>query len=114
MLSLFIHRNQGDYDSVGASGAVTGIIFASIALFPGMHIGLLFIPISIPAWLFGLVYVLYSIYGIRSGRNNIGHDAHLGGAMIGLIIAIIMQPSALVNNTWAIIIIAVPSLVFII
>ena len=113
LLSLFIHRNEGDYDSVGASAGVNGIIYASIVLFPGMHIGLLFIPVSIPAWLFGLIYVLYSIYGIRSRRNNIGHDAHLGGAMIGLIIAIIMQPSALVYNTWAIIIIAVPSLIFI-
>jgi membrane associated rhomboid family serine protease len=113
LLSLFIHRNQGDYDSVGASGAVSGIIFASTALFPGMHIGLLFLPVSIPAWLFGLIYVLYSVYGIRSRRNNIGHDAHLGGAMIGLIIAIIMHPSALIYNTWAIVIIALPSLAFI-
>jgi hypothetical protein len=56
---------------------------------------------------------LYSIYGIRSRRNNIGHDAHLGGAMIGLIIAIIMHPSALIYNTWAIVIIALPSLAFI-
>src|SRR5215471_17998238 len=55
LLSLFIHRHDGDYDSVGASAGVNGVIYASIALFPGMHIGLLFIPIAIPAWLFGLV-----------------------------------------------------------
>jgi membrane associated rhomboid family serine protease len=113
LLSLFIHRNDPDYDSVGASAGVNGVIFAAIALFPGMSLGLLFIPVSIPAWLFGLVYVLYSIYGIRSRRNNIGHDAHLGGALVGVIIAIIMQPSALMNNTWAIIIITVPSVFFI-
>jgi membrane associated rhomboid family serine protease len=113
LLSLIIHKNEPDYDSVGASAAVTGVLFASIALFPGMKIGLLFIPIGIPGWLFGLVYVLYSIYGIRSRKNNIGHDAHLGGALIGLLIAVIMQPSALINNTWAIVIIAIPTLVFI-
>jgi membrane associated rhomboid family serine protease len=113
LLSLFIHRNDGDYDSVGASAGVTGVIFASIALFPRMGIGLLFLPISIPGWLFGLIYVLYSIYGIRSRKNNIGHDAHLGGALVGLIIAIIMQPSALINNTWAIVIIMLPSVFFI-
>jgi membrane associated rhomboid family serine protease len=113
LLSLFIHRNDGDYDSVGASAGVNGVIFASIALFPGMKIGLLFIPIGIPGWLFGLVLVLYSIYGIRSRKNNIGHDAHLGGALVGLIVAIIMQPSALTNNTWAILIIMVPSVFFI-
>ena len=67
-LSLFIHRNDSDYDSVGASAGVTGVIFASIALFPGMRIGLLFLPLAIPGWLFGLVYILYSIYGIRSRR----------------------------------------------
>jgi len=113
LLSLFIHRHDWDYDSVGASAGVFGIIFASIALFPGMRIGLFFIPLSIPAWLFGLIYVAYSIYGIRSRNNNIGHDAHLGGALVGLIVAVIMQPSALVNNTLAIVIILVPSVFFI-
>ena len=113
LLSLFIHRNDPDYDSVGASAGVNGVIFASIALFPGMGIGLLFIPVSIPGWLFGIVYALYSIYGIRSIKNNIGHDAHLGGALVGLIVAIIMQPSALINNTWTIIIIMIPSVFFI-
>lgn len=113
LLSLFIHRHDGDYDSVGASAGVTGVIFAAIALFPGMGIGLFLIPLSIPGWLFGLVYVLYSIYGIRSRSNNIGHDAHLGGALVGLVVAIIMQPSALINNTWAIVIIMLPSLFFI-
>ncbi|SFP72533.1 rhomboid family intramembrane serine protease [Parafilimonas terrae] len=112
LLSLFIHRHDGGYDSVGASAGVSGLIYAAIALFPGMKIGLLFIPIGIPGWLFGLVYVLYSIYGIRSRRNNIGHDAHLGGALIGLIVAIIMHPSVLVTNTWPIVIIMLPSVVF--
>lgn len=112
-LSLLIHRKDYDYESVGASAAVSGIIFAAIALFPGMSINLLFIPIGIPGWLFGLIYVLYSMYGIKSNKNNIGHDAHLGGALIGLTSAIIMQPSALITNTWAIIIIAVPSVIFI-
>ncbi len=113
LLSLFIHRHDGSYDSVGASAGVSGLIYAAIALFPGMKIGLLFIPIGIPGWLFGLIYVLYSIYGIRSGRNNIGHDAHLGGALIGLIVAIIMHPSVVITNTWPIVIIMLPSVVFI-
>jgi membrane associated rhomboid family serine protease len=112
LLSLFIHRHDGSYDSVGASAGVSGLIYAAIALFPGMKIGLLFIPIGIPGWLFGLIYVLYSIYGIRSGRNNIGHDAHLGGALIGLIVAIIMHPSVVITNTWPIVIIMLPSVVF--
>src|SRR5258705_3945083 len=71
LFSLLIHRQHGDYDSVGASGAVCGIIFASIALFPGMGIGLFFLPLSIPGWLYGILYVLYSIYGIKSKKGNI-------------------------------------------
>ena len=113
LLSLFIHKNQGDYGSVGASGAISGIIFASIALFPGMRIGMLFLPISLPAWLFGLLYILYSIYGIRSKRDNIGHDSHLGGGVIGMLIAIILYPSALADNLLPILLIFVPAAVFI-
>jgi hypothetical protein len=113
LLSLLIHKKDFDYESVGASAAVNGVIFAAIALFPGMDINLFFIPIGIPGWLFGLAYVLISMYGIKSNKYNIGHDAHLGGALVGLLIAVIMQPSSLVTNTLAIAVITVPSLFFI-
>jgi membrane associated rhomboid family serine protease len=111
LLSLLIYKNQGDYTSVGASGAVCGIIFASIALFPGMRVGLFFIPI--PGWLFGLLYVAYSIYGVRSKRDNIGHEAHLGGALIGMAVALLMEPYAFIQNYVTILVIAVPSIIFI-
>jgi len=113
LLSLIVHRNHGDYSSVGASGAICGIIFASIALFPGFGIGLFFLPISIPGWLFGIVFVLYSIYGIKSNTENIGHEVHLGGALIGMFVGILMQPSAFAENYLTILIIAVPSIAFI-
>ena len=113
LLALFIHRNNGDYTAVGASGAISGIIFASIALFPGMNVGLFFLPISMPGWLFGLIFVLVSIYGIKSKRDNIGHEAHLGGALVGMLVGILFDPSALVNNWLTITIILVPTLIFI-
>lgn len=113
LLSLFIHRHHGDYSAAGASGAVCGIIFASIALFPGMGIGFFGLPISIPAWLYGILYVAYSIYGIRSGKENIGHDAHLGGALIGMASALIIEPSAIAENYFTIMIIAIPTIAFI-
>ena len=91
---------------------MSGIIFASIALFPGFNIGILFLPISIPAWIFGLAFVLYSVYGIRSRRNNIGHEAHLGAAVAGMLIAIVLQPSVLMYNYFPILIILIPCLVF--
>jgi membrane associated rhomboid family serine protease len=113
LLTLFIHRNHGDYSSVGASGAVCGVMFASVALYPDMNIGLFLIPISFPAWIYALAYVLISIYGIRSKRFNIGHEGHLGGALIGMILALLIHPSALAENYGKILIILIPSVLFI-
>jgi membrane associated rhomboid family serine protease len=113
LLSLFINRNHGDYTAVGASGAVCGIMFASIALFPDMGIGFFGLPISIPSWLYGILYVAYSIYGIKSKKDNIGHDAHLGGALIGMAVALIIVPSAFLQNYITILIITIPTIIFI-
>ena len=113
LLSLFIHRNHAGYSSVGASGAICGIIFASIALFPGIGIGFFGLPFSIPNWLYGIAFIAFSIYGIRSNKNNIGHEVHLGGALIGMIVAIIMEPSAFADNYITILVILIPTIAFI-
>jgi len=113
LLSLFVHRNHGDYNAVGASGAVSGIIFACIALFPGMGVGFFGLPFSIPSWLYGIVYILFSIYGIKSSKDNIGHDAHLGGALVGMTVALLLEPVAFIDNYLTILIIAVPTIAFI-
>ncbi len=113
LLSLFVHRNHGDYSSVGASGAICGVMFASIALFPGFGIGLFFFPFSIPGWIFGIVFVLFSMYGVKSKKDNIGHEVHLGGALIGMAVAIVMQPSVLIENYLTVLLIAIPSIIFI-
>ncbi len=112
LLSLFIHRKHSDYTSVGASGGIFGIIFASIALYPGLKLGLFLLPISIPAWLFGLLFVLYSVYGVRSRKSNIGHESHLGGALIGMMVSLLFDPSALLTNYLTILVIAVPTIAF--
>ena len=111
LFSLLVHKNHSDFTSVGASGAVSGIIFASIALFPGMSVGFFFIPM--PGWLYGLIFVLFSIYGIRSRKDNIGHESHLAGALVGLIIAVILQPDSLQINTLTILLIFIPTVIFI-
>lgn len=111
LLSLYIHRRESDYSAVGASGAVCGIIFASIVLHPGMMVSF-FGLFPVPGWLYGIGYVLYSIYGIRSRRDNIGHDAHLGGAMAGMLIGLITTPSAILQNMAVIIALAVPCIFF--
>jgi|HubBroStandDraft_6_1064221.scaffolds.fasta_scaffold398037_2 membrane associated rhomboid family serine protease len=91
LLSLFIHRHHV-YKAYGASGGVCGIIFAYIFLFPGSGIYILFVPAPIPAWAYAIAYLLYSFYGLKSARDNIGHDAHLGGAIIGLLTTTAMYP----------------------
>ena len=113
LLALFIHRHHSNYSAVGASGAVCGLIFAVIALFPGGEIGMFGIR-GIPNWLFGILFVAGSIYGIKSKRDNIGHDAHLGGALVGMLVAIILHPEKLQGNLMPILLITIPTILFII
>lgn len=111
LLSLLIHKHHSDYSAVGASGAISGVVFTCIALFPGMDI--LIFGFAIPSWLYGIVYIAISIYGIKSKKDNIGHEAHLGGALIGMTVALILSPASFINNYITIVIIAVPTLIFI-
>jgi membrane associated rhomboid family serine protease len=113
LLAIVVHRFHGDYSAVGASGAVCGVIFASIALFPDLGIRFFILPFFIPSWLYGIGFVAYSIYGIKSKKDNIGHEAHLGGALIGLLIAILLKPHTLIENYLPILVIAIPTVLFI-
>src|SRR5215831_17079972 len=100
LLSLYIHRHH-DYRSYGASGGVCGILFASILLHPGGAIGIMFLPIRIPNWLYAIIFLLGSFYGMKEqNRGNIGHDAHLGGAVIGFLIAAAFEPEYVRYNLW--------------
>src|SRR6185436_12333529 len=80
--------------------------------YPGLDIRFFGFSPAIPAWIFGLGYMLISIYGVKSKKDNVGHDAHLGGALIGMMVAILLRPIALIDNYVPILIIAVPALVF--
>jgi membrane associated rhomboid family serine protease len=113
LFALLVHKNHGDYTAVGASGAVNGIIFAAMALQPGMTINLLFF-LPMPAWLYALLFVGVSIYGIRSRSDNVGHEAHLAGALVGMFIAIILFPALAIENYIPILIVTIPSIFFII
>lgn len=114
LLALLIHRRHPDYSSVGASGAICGLVFASTVLFPGMQLGILFLPFRIPAWLFGMIYIFFTMWAIREGRDNVGHEAHLGGALIGMALAIMMEPLSLTTNYLTILLITVPTILFIV
>ncbi|MBC8033057.1 MAG: rhomboid family intramembrane serine protease [Chitinophagaceae bacterium] len=111
LLALYIQRYNSGYSAIGPSAGINAVMLACIALVPGMRISLFFIPI--PGWIIGLAYMLISIYGIRSRREGISHEAHLGGGITGIIIAVLLQPSALQNNLWVILLMLIPSLSFI-
>jgi membrane associated rhomboid family serine protease len=102
LLSLVLHRNEPEYRAIGASGAVSAIIFASIFLLPGGKIIIFPIPLPLPSWVFAFLFVGISIYGIGKNRDNIGHDAHLGGAMAGTAIALFFSPEIIFRDTWLI------------
>ena len=108
LLSFYFHKDEYHYSAVGASGAVTGVLYSAILLFPDMSLYLFFIPIPIPAWIFGLLYLLYSIYGMRSRMGNIGHDAHFGGAIAGYLLTISFVPSLLQTSLWIVAVLAGP------
>lgn len=108
LLTLVMHKNEYNYRAIGASGAVTGILYSAILINPSMSLYLYFIPIPIPAYLFGIGYLLYSIYGMKAKRDNIGHTAHFGGAIGGYLITLIKEPSMFVNNTSMVLLLAIP------
>ena len=108
LLALFFHKDEPYYSAVGASGAVTGILYAAILLQPDMRLGIMFIPIPLPAYVLGIGYLLYSIYGMKKRLGNIGHTAHFGGAIGGYVTTLLFKPDLLVTDTLMVILLAVP------
>ena len=79
------HKDNYNYKSLGASGAVSAVIFAAIALLPQLPIRFFFIPIDIPGYIFGILFLAVSAYLDKRGGGNINHSAHFWGAAFGLI-----------------------------
>ncbi|RUA31739.1 MAG: rhomboid family intramembrane serine protease [Bacteroidetes bacterium] len=95
--SYFKHKDNPHYNAVGASGAVSAIVFASIILYPEGRMGLLFIPFMIPSWLFGLLYLGFTAYMDKKQMDNIGHNAHFWGSVYGVVYIIALRPERLVH-----------------
>ncbi|WP_034920673.1 rhomboid family intramembrane serine protease [Gillisia sp. CAL575] len=110
LLSYFFHKDDLNYTAVGASGAVMGILYSAILLRPDMMLGLFFI-IPIPAYVFGIGYLLYTIYGMKKRLGNIGHDAHFGGAVGGFVITMILAPWIFEQHLLMVILLAIPILI---
>jgi membrane associated rhomboid family serine protease len=89
------HKNDVYYNAVGASGAISAVIFSAILIQPTFPISFLFIPrdlVSIPAWMFAVAYLVYEFIMTKKANDNIGHDAHFWGAIYGLIFTIALKP----------------------
>ncbi|MCB0372971.1 MAG: rhomboid family intramembrane serine protease [Muricauda sp.] len=111
LLALFFHKDEPFYSAVGASGAVTGVLYAAILLYPDMQLGIMFIPIPLPAYVLGIAYLLYSIYGMKSRLGNIGHTAHFGGAIGGYATTLLFKPELFVTDTFIVVLLAVPIII---
>tara|TARA_R110001592_G_scaffold319220_2_gene596670 strand:- start:2122 stop:2772 length:651 start_codon:yes stop_codon:yes gene_type:complete len=108
LLAMSFHKDEPYYSAVGASGAVTGILYAAILLQPTMQLGIMFIPIPVPAYVVGIGYLLYSIYGMKKRLGNIGHTAHFGGAIGGYACTLLFMPSLLQTETLMVGLLALP------
>ena len=112
LLALAIHRNHADYSAVGASGAISGLLLAYVVMDPGGTISIFLLPIDIPAWIFGMVFILVSMLGIKAQEDNIGHEAHLGGAITGVILFCFMEPSIAWMNWNIVLAVLLPPVLF--
>ncbi|MGO3182918.1 MAG: rhomboid family intramembrane serine protease [Aequorivita sp.] len=111
LLSFYFHKDEPHYSAIGASGAVMGILYSAILFYPNMGLYMFFIPIAIPAWLFGMAYLLYSIYGMKKRLGNIGHDAHIGGAVGGYVLTLAIAPSLFQTSLWIVVLLAIPLII---
>ncbi|KRB59164.1 rhomboid family intramembrane serine protease [Flavobacterium sp. Root186] len=110
LLTMIFHKNDYSYRAVGASGAVTGVLYSAILLEPNNELwiyGLL----PIQGYIFGILYLLYSIYGMKAKNDNIGHTAHFGGAIGGYLITLIKEPSLVYDQTFIVVLLLVPILI---
>ncbi|MFL5762773.1 MAG: rhomboid family intramembrane serine protease [Bacteroidia bacterium] len=87
------HKEDSFYNSLGASGAVSALIFAYVLMFPTAKIGFIYFPVQMPAYIWGFVYIGIEYYLGKRGNTGIAHDAHIWGAVYGLVLTILFKPS---------------------
>jgi len=111
LFSLYFHKDEYHYSAVGASGAVSGVIYSAILFRPDMKFYQISEHIYVPALVFGFAYLLFSIYGMKNRSGNIGHDAHFGGAVGGYITTLIFIPSLIIEKPLTAGLLAIPIIV---
>jgi membrane associated rhomboid family serine protease len=94
LFALLLHYRHPHYRAIGASGAISGVLFSFVLFRPFAPIYLFLIPIGIPALLFAIGYIIVSVVGMRTRWGRIGHEAHLGGAIGGVLLTVLLYPGA--------------------
>ena len=95
LFALYFHRDNPYYSAVGASGAIMGILYATILMYPEMKLALFIFPVPLPGYVFGIGYLVYTLFGMKKQQDNIGHTAHFGGAIGGTLTTLILAPSVI-------------------
>ena len=118
LLSLYFNKDNYMYSALGASGAVTGILYSAILLGPDEKRYFIFLPqnigsldLGIKSYLLGVAYLLYTIYAMKHKNDNIGHDAHFGGAIGGYIITFILASGILLDHLLMTILLTIPIII---
>ncbi len=92
IVSFYVNRNRLDYSSLGASDGVSGVVLSFCLFFPLAPLYLMFIPIPIPAFIFAAVFIAISAGLMGREKNRIAHEGHLGGAIAGVVLTVLMKP----------------------
>jgi len=92
LFAFYFHRENLYYNAVGASGAIMGILYATILMVPEMRLSFIFFPVPLPGYVFGVGYLVYTLFGMKKQQDNIGHTAHFGGAIGGIAATLILAP----------------------
>ncbi len=110
-LAYYYHKKNPYYTAVGASGAIMGIVYSSILMFPEMELAFIFFPVPMPAYVFGVGYLIYTLFGIKSQNDGIGHTAHFGGAIGGIICTLVFDPFVFEKSFYTLVLMVVITLI---
>jgi len=111
LFANYFHRNEPYYSAVGASGAIMGVVYSSILMFPEMKLAFIFLPIPMPAYVFGVGYLVYTLFGMKRQADTIGHTAHFGGAIGGVVCTLIFNPSVIEKSLFTLVLLSIVTVV---
>ena len=111
LFALYFHRDNHYYSAVGASGAIMGILYATILMYPEIKLALFIFPVPLPGYVFGIGYLVYTLFGMKKQQDNIGHTAHFGGAIGGILTTLILAPSVIESSFTTLVLLVVVTVV---